>query len=609
MKKHLWNFTKTYLLLTIIFSLEKPLFMLYYYKLFKGITLTDYLDVIIHGLPLDLSMAGYLTIIPAIILIMSLWIVPNIISNIRKIYYSLIAFLISLVFICDLELYKYWGFRLDSTPFFYFFSSPKDALASTSIGIVILGILVLLILCWAIYYLFYKVLINEKRERKILKHRLATSGVLILLTGLLFIPIRGGLTVSTMNVSKAYYSNNMLLNHAAINPLFNLMASISHETDFGKQYRFMSPETANKEFDQLIEKPTTDSIPRLITKERPNVIIIVLESFMSKTMETLGGLPNVAVNMDKLGREGILFTHFYANSFRTDRGLVSILSGYPGQPTTSIMKYPQKAQSLPAIPKSLKEAGYNLQYYYGGDADFTNMRSYLFAMGINNIISDKDFPLSERLSKWGAHDHIVFNRMISDLKGEQKEPFMKILQTSSSHEPYDVPFHKLSHPYLNSVAYADSCLGNFIDQFKQTKWWDNSIVVLVPDHARRYPDDLSNFSVKRYKIPLIIIGGAIKAPMHIDTYASQIDIAATLLGQLNIPHKEFRFSKNILNPKSPHFGYFTFPNIFGMVTPDNTVIFNCESGKSITDTGSKPGKNLIKGKAFLQKLYDDLAKR
>lgn len=609
MKKQLWIFTKTYLFFVSVFILQKPLFMLYYHNLFKDSTLTDYFNVIFHGLPLDLSMAGYLTIIPVIIQIISLWIVPHPISITRKIYYGIIAFLISLVFICDLALYSYWGFRLDSTPLFYFFSSPKDALASTSIGFVIVLIVTLLILCLGLYFIMYKTLVQQKKEIKMPKHRLGVSGAMFLVTGLLFIPIRGGFTVSTMNISKAYFSNKMILNHAAINPLFSLMESISRETNFEEQYRFMDEKKADVEFSQLTDKPTTDSIPKLLNKKRPNIIFIVLESFMSKTMESLGGLPNVAVNMDKFGSEGVLFTHFYANSFRTDRGLVSILSGYPAQPTTSIMKYPRKTQFLPSIPKSLKEAGYNLQYYYGGDADFTNMRSYLISMGISDIISDKDFPLKDRLSKWGAHDHIVFNRMISDLRGKQQEPFMKILQTSSSHEPYDVPFHRLSHPYLNSVAYADSCLGSFISQLKQTKWWDNSIVVLVPDHARRYPDDLSDFSVNRYKIPLIIIGGAVKSPMRIETYASQMDIAATLLNQVDLPHKEFRFSKNILNSASPHFAYFAFPNAFGMLTPENEVVFNCESGKVITDTGKTPGKNLIKGKAFLQKLYDDLAKR
>ena len=110
-------------------------------------------------------------------------------------------------------------------------------------------------------------------------------------------------------------------------------------------------------------------------------------------------------------------------------------------------------------------------------------------------------------------------------------------------------------------------------------------------------------------IPLILIGGAIKQPLVVDTYASQIDIAATLLAQLGLPHDEFTFSKNILNPGSPHFAYFTRPDYFGMITADNQLVYNLDANTVQLDEGTAKGANLEKGKAFLQKLYDDLAKR
>ena len=390
------------------------------------------------------------------------------------------------------------------------------------------------------------------------------------------------------------------------------MESLSRQDNFDKQYRLMQADEADKIFAELKHPPVaaSDSIPQIFTTERQNVILIILESFSSKLMETLGGESNVAINMDQFGREGVLFTHFFANSFRTDRGLAAIISGYPAQPTTSIMKYPKKTQHLPSMPGSLKKAGYDLQYYYGGDADFTNMRSYLIQAGIDNIVSDKDFPLSERLSKWGAHDHVVFNRLLDDLKQHTpQKPFMKILQTSSSHEPFEVPFRRLENPRLNAFAYADSCAGDFVRQFKETPLWKNTVIVLVPDHLGAYPQDIDNLTVDRYRIPLIFIGGAVKEPRQIGTYGSQIDIAATLLSQLGLPHDEFTFSKDILNPSSPHFGYFTRPNYFGMVTPENQLVYNLDANTVQLDEGTEKGANLEKGKAFLQKLYDDLAKR
>jgi len=610
MKRRLIQFITTYFLFVFILILQKPIFMAYYYTLYNKVSWTDWFSVIGHGLPLDLSLAGYLTILPGLLLIASAWTDSRILQLIRRIYFTIISILLSCIFISDLGLYGYWGFRLDTTPLFYFFSSPKDALASVSLWVVAGGILAMAVYAALLYFVFSWILVNEKRPLKIPYRRLSVSGVLLLATGLLFIPIRGGFSVSTMNLGRVFFSADQRLNHAAINPAFSLLDSFSRQADFDKQYRFMPAEEADILFSELTDKPVTDSIPRLFNTERPNIIMIILESFSSHLMETLGGEPGIAVNMDEFAKEGILFTHFYANSFRTDRGLVSIISGYPAQPTTSIMKYTRKTQSLPSIPASLKKAGYDLQYYYGGDADFTNMRSYLVSTGIEKIVSQNDFPVSERLSKWGVHDHILFHRILTDLKTEpQQEPFFKILQTSSSHEPFEVPYSKLSNAKLNAFAYTDSCAGDFVRQLKETPLWKNSVVLFVPDHLGVYPESIDHLSPERYTIPLILTGGAVKEPQRITAYGSQIDIAATLLAQLGLPHDDFTFSKNILNPSSPHFAFFTFPNIFGMVTADNEVVFNCESNTVAMDEGTHQGENLNKGKAYLQKLYDDLAKR
>jgi len=581
--------------------------MLFYHDIYREVGLVDFLSVVYHGFQLDASMAGYLAVLPGLFLVISLWVKPRIMKPIVGFYYILVSLLISIDFVVDLVLYRYWGFRLDSTPLFYL-KSPKDALASANWTTNILGFLFILLIARLLFYIFNRFLANKNVTPIQPKQKKYIGLALFFCTALLFLPIRGGVGVSTMNVGKVYFSDRKELNHAAINPLFSFFEALSFESGFDKQYRFMKADEAKSVFATLVDQPASDSIPQLFTVKHPNVIFVVLESFMSKDMETLGGLPNVAVRMNKLAEEGILFTNFYANSFRTDRGLVSIFSGYPGQPNTSIMKYARKAQSLPSIPKSLKKAGYDLQYYYGGDADFTNMRSYLVGAGIVDIISDQNFPPGDQSGKWGVPDHIVFNKLSGNLDKNQKEPFMKILQTLSSHEPFDVPFHKLSNPYQNSVAYTDSCLGLFIDHFKKTKWWKNSIVVMVPDHAMRFPANLDNRSDERYKIPLLIVGGAVKTPRRIDTYASQIDISATLLSQLQLPHNEFRFSKNILNPASPHFGYFTFKNGFGMVTPQNQYVFDYEGQTVFLNRGNKD-ENKKKAEALLQTLYDDLEKR
>lgn len=633
MKERLIGFIKTYCLFICIFALQKPLFMLYYRSLYEDSSCADWFSTIWHGLPLDLSLAGYLTAIPGFLFIASAWTLSKVLYRIWCGYFLFISILLSIIFIVDIGLYEYWGFRLDATPLFYFFSSPKDAVASVSLWMVMGGIIAMAVYAAILYAVFYGVLLRKKRllGMKLPYCRLRVSGVLFLMTGILFIPIRGGFTVSTMNVGKVYYSPNQRLNHAAINPAFSLMESLSKQKDFGSQYRFMEDAEAGCLFKGLTDpavfgaeattadslQPSADSLHDLFTTRRPDILFVILESFSSRLMATLGGELDVAVNLDSLSKEGILFTNFYANSFRTDRGLVAILSGYPAQPTTSIMKYPRKTQSIPAIAGSLRKAGYGTEYYYGGDADFTNMRSYLVSSGFETIVSDRDFPVSERLSKWGAHDHLVFNRLLEDLKAEASEetsakrpaPHFRVLQTSSSHEPFEVPYRRLENDRLNAFAYTDSCLGDFVRQYRELPQWKNTVIVLVPDHLGAYPENLNNLTVERYQIPLLMIGGAVREPKRIDVYGSQQDIAATLLAQLALPHNEFTFSKDMLNPASPHFAFFTVPDAFGMVTPDNQVIFNCQANAVALDEGPSKGKNLPLGKAYLQKLYDDIAGR
>lgn len=613
MKTRFKYFFLTYVFFVLIFIIQKPLFMLYHLPLFKEATWKDWFLVPYHGLPLDFSLAGYLTLIPGLLLICTIWSRKRLWRRLAKAYFAVIAIILSAVFVIDLGLYRYWGFRLDTTPLFYFCSSPGNALASASAWELIGGIVALLLLAALLYALFYLLLRDDVLEKKLLPlNRPFFTLLFVLLWAALFIPIRGGFKVSTMNIGKVYFSESMRLNHAATNPLFSLLASSQKQVNFKQQYRFMKDDEANKLAAQMYDQDVVHrsyQAPQqwILTTARPNILFVVMESFSSKLMASLGGERNVAVNLDRLSAEGLLFRHFYATSFRTDRGLVSILSGFPSQPTTSIMKMPKVSQSLPSIAASLRKVGYTADYYYGGDADFTNMRSYLKGTGFEKIVCDEDFPVSDRLSKWGTPDHLLFEKVLSNLQqNKHQKPWFKVVQTSSSHEPFDVPYHRLNDKVLNAFAYTDSCVGHFVDEMKKLPLWKNTLVVLVPDHLGCYPQDIDNLSVERYQIPLIFLGGALKGPGTVDIHGSQTDIAATLLGQMGIAHHEFTYSKDIFNPSSPHFAFFTFPDAFGLVDEDNQVVFNNESKKVVLDRGKRPRKNLKRGKAYLQKIYDTI---
>lgn len=599
------------MLFVVLFSLQKPLFMILQGGLYADVSLSGYMSVMCNGLPLDFSLAGYLTIIPALLIIAAQWCKSKILRRIELVYYGIVSVLMSIVICLDIALYEYWGVRLDSTPLFYFISSPSSALASVSVWYVVCGILAIAILTMCYYSILAKTTGLLESSDKDKKLPIASTAVLVMMTAALFVPIRGGFTVSTMNLSRVYFSKDQKLNHAAINPLFSLMYSLSHQNRFSEQFRFYEPDVADEIFSNLSEKTISDSIPQLLTTSRPDIYLVILESFSSHLMSSLDGTHPVAQNLDSIAKNGILFTNFYANGYRTDRALPAILSAYPSQPTTSIMKDVTKTDKLPSIAGALKESGYGLAYYYGGDINFTNLGAYLVSSGFDKVISDKDFPIGKRLSKWGVHDHYVFERCIEDVAASKElQPQLCVIQTSSSHEPFDVPYSncKITDKRANAFAYADSCLGAFVENLKDMGKWDDALVIITPDHYGAYPQGLEN-PVDRHRIPLIMTGGVVKKTARIDVVASQIDLAATLLHQLNLPHEQFVFSKNILNAKSPHFAFFVDPSQFGVVSDSSEVVYNCDAERVIFQKGNDADSLLMIGKAFLQKLYDDLDKR
>ncbi|MBP7871617.1 MAG: sulfatase-like hydrolase/transferase, partial [Parabacteroides sp.] len=559
MKKRVLFLFACFITFILVFALQKPVFMLYNHASGGGLSISDYLQVMVHGLQLDATVAGYLTVIPLLLTLLSVWIPGRYITFILKGYFFIVACIISLIFVVDIALYPYWGFRLDATPLFYL-QSPSDALASAPASTLILQTLVFVVYTYGIFWALKRFVLPLMPEQYV-KKMFSNSVQLVLLGGILFIPIRGGVTTSTANVGMVYFSKNQFLNHSAINPCFSFLASLSKQQDFAAQYNYFSESQRSKIFKKLTNQPQGDSIPELLTTKNPNIILILMESFSANAIEVLGGEAGVTPNINRLSKEGILFSNMYANSFRTDRGIVAVLNGYLAQPTTSIMKYPAKSQTLPSIAKSLQKKGYTSDMLYGGDINFTNMQSYFFSSGYSKVTADRDFPLKSRLSKWGANDDITFAHLYQSMTdNSRKEPFFSTFLTLSSHEPFEVPYNRLKDPYLNSVAFTDSCLGDFIDKLKKLPLWNNTLIVLVSDHGFRYPASVKEHDPKRYHIPMLWLGGAIKEPRVIANYGNQTDLAATLLYQLDLPHKEFTFSNNMVDSLQPAYAFYSYNN-------------------------------------------------
>ena len=608
MKKRIAYISLYFFTVLLIFILQKPLFMLYNGSIEKGFGFADYMQVMVHGASLDAATAGYLTAFPFLLVLISIWFRKFPLKKILYGYYILAAALISIIFVVDMALYTFWGFKLDASVFLYI-DSPKEALASVSVGFILLRVLAILLLIalnsWVLLKITPSVLTATRK-------RIAGTAGMLLLGGVLFVIIRGGVTESTSNIGQVYFSNEPFLNHSAVNPDFSLLSSMGKSQDFASEFNFFDEEKRAALFDGLYPTTDGDSIIQVLNTKRPNILIILMEGFGGAFVEPLGGLPDVTPHFNRLSKEGIFFTNCYANSFRTDRGTVCTFSGYLGLPTASVMKIPAKSRTLPAIAEGLSKAGYKTDFLYGGDINFTNMKSYLLSTGYQRLTANTDFSLAEQTSNaWGVNDDITFEYLYNQLRSRKEEgPWHTAFLTLSSHEPFEVPYHRLEDKIPNAFAYTDECLGKFIDRLKQTPAWKDLLVICLPDHGFYYPREGSNAMPRFYHIPLLWLGGAVKQPMQVDKIMNQTDLAATLLGQLGLEHTAFTFSRNVLGSDYKYpFAFYSFNNGFSFRDSTGVTVFDNNSGSILFDEPEADESRLDKGKAILQTVYDDLGNR
>lgn len=608
MKKRIAYISLYFFTVLLIFILQKPLFMLYNGSIEKGFGFADYMQVMVHGASLDAATAGYLTAFPFLLVLISIWFRKFPLKKILYGYYILAAALISIIFVVDMALYTFWGFKLDASVFLYI-DSPKEALASVSVGFILLRILAILLLIalnsWVLLKITPSVLTATRK-------RIAGTAGMLLLGGVLFIIIRGGVTESTSNIGQVYFSNEPFLNHSAVNPDFSLLSSMGKSQDFASEFNFFDEEKRAALFDGLYPTTDGDSIIQVLNTKRPNILIILMEGFGGAFVEPLGGLPDVTPHFNRLSKEGVFFTNCYANSFRTDRGTVCTFSGYLGLPTASVMKIPAKSRTLPAIAEGLSKAGYKTDFLYGGDINFTNMKSYLLSTGYQRLTANTDFSLAEQTSNaWGVNDDITFEYLYNQLRNRKEEgPWHTAFLTLSSHEPFEVPYHRLEDKIPNAFAYTDECLGKFVDRLKQTPAWKDLLVICLPDHGFYYPREGSNAMPRFYHIPLLWLGGAVKQPMQVDKIMNQTDLAATLLGQLGLEHTAFTFSRNVLGSDYKYpFAFYSFNNGFSFRDSTGVTVFDNNSGSILFDEPEADESRLDKGKAILQTVYDDLGNR
>ena len=595
----------------VMMAVQKPVFMAYYAVEAAGAGIRGWIDVLWHGLTLDMTVAGYVTALPILVTLLSLWLrLPGKVwRGVLTTWFVLVAVTTAVIFAVDVALYGHWGFRIDSTVLIYL-ADPEEAMASVDFWLGVRQTLLAAAYAAGMIWVYRRIL--GVFDGRTVGWRVASLGSLavVMLAGFDFLAIRGGTGASVANVSKVYFSPTQFLNHAATNPVFSFLASLGDRVDYADEYPFFDEAVRAAKFDALRGNgPAAGPTEPVLNTARPNVVIVILESFARTVMDAeVGGEP-VMPYMQRLKGEGIWFENFFANSFRTDRGEVAILSGFPAQTRMSIMKLPAKSRNLPSIARSLAGEGYATSFAYGGDLNFTNQSSYMYATGWQELIWQKDLRFDAPAADWGYDDALMCDwfadRVIA--LSDAGKPFLAGLLTLSSHTPFDVPYSKFDDKVLNAMAFSDECVGKMIDRLKASPAWKDLLVVLVADHGYPYPRTLTYNEPLRHRIPMIWTGGAVARPRVVEDYAAQIDIAATLLAQLGVAHDDFDYSKDIFAPTPPRkFAYYTFNDGFGVVDASGEAVWDATAGRAVTATNPEL---LDVGRTMLQTTYTDIGRR
>jgi phosphoglycerol transferase MdoB-like AlkP superfamily enzyme len=595
----------------LFFTTFRLLFVIYHHTKIPDAQHSETGLAFFYALPLDVSTACAAMVIPYMLWSLQQFYKKRLIHLLNLGLNVFLIITVTILSIANIKMYGEWGTLLSARAFNYLLY-PKEILNFISAWSLVLLLASCVLIAYVAIrtYRTYVTSFSYPIENK--KTRIA---VIVLLPFLLLLGYRGGFQLAPINESQSYYSSIPINNHIATNNIWYLAHSLLDANDTKNPYEFMSIDEARKITASLYQTPKNKNTS-ILKSTRPNVVIIVLESWTADIIKALGGEQDVTPHFDELRKEGLLFTQMYGSGFRTEQGLISILSGFPGQPNNSIITTPSKAEKLPSVTADLVKQGYTSSFYYGGEIEFANMKSYLVNTHFEKIIDKKDFLPAQLNSKWGAHDEFVLQKQLHDLSMEKK-PFFSVVLTLSTHEPFEVtmktPFNgnEEQEKFKKAAYYTDYCLFNYFNEAKKQSWYENTVFILVADHGHHLPKNRNMDYPEGRKITSMIMGGALLESFRGQTMnkiCNQNDWPAILLSQLNLPTDQFAWSKNTLDADAKEFAYYSNENCLGWITPQKNYVYafaskNMEELPGITDSITASTAAADEAKAYLQTLY------
>lgn len=596
----------------LFFALNRAIFLVYHSHLvaIEEPGTGEVLAAFWHALRLDVSTACYILVVPFFLLLFRSFINIPFADVLNKAYTLIVIVAYSLITTAELGIYSEWKTKLHYKALNYL-SHPTEVYNSASTWQFILLVLIFLSVVLLSFFLYHKYCYAGISKSR--RNYLTSIAFLLLSPALLFLGIRGGVQAIPITQSHAYYSNHDILNLAAVNSGYSFTFSTLDNYRFMDEnpYQFFD-DTKAREMVDRINRTGKDTTISLFTIERPNIVVLLMESWSADLIHSLGGEEGITPEFEELADSGLLFTGFYASGNRSEQAMSSIFGGFPATPITAITHTLDKVTRLPSLIKELGSEGYHSSFYFGGHLMYGGIKSYLSIAGFDEMTEIYDFDESIPKGKLGIHDEYVFDHHLGELD-RLPRPFFSVVFTLSTHSPYDQPMRKVldwggsENEYINSAFYTDSCLGDYFRKAAGKPWYDSTLFIIMADHSHNSYRHWDVHSPQYRHIPLLLYGEVLRPEFRgssVGRLSSQVDIPKTLLKQLGLDAREFYWSRDLMNPYAPEFVFYETNNGLGWIRPYGYFVWYKDIGFINLEAPEEKKDSLVKeGKAYLQVLF------
>ena len=369
-------------------------------------------------------------------------------------------------------------------------------------------------------------------------------------------PIMAGAALWLLHFDTRFQNgDNVYCNELQANGLYKFYeAFLKNELDYAQFYRTLPDARAEAVVRELYGS-TERNLRHIVSQgeeQHRNIVLVTLESMSASFMARYGNRDGLTPRLDSLCREALVFDRIFATGNRTVRGLEAVTLSLPPCPGQSIIKRPDNG-GMHSTGALLRDKGYDVFYFYGGNSYFDNMESFFGGNGYE-IVDQKSYAPDEITFQniWGVSDEDSYAKAIRTLdeRARSGRPFFAHIMSVSNHRPYTYPAGRIPIPNdaksrAGGVMYSDYALGGFLDEASRRPWFANTVFVITADHCASSAGK-TEIPLEKYHIPAMIYAPGFVEPDSIARTASQIDLMPTLFARLGFDYDSRFFGCDIL---------------------------------------------------------------